>query len=264
MIARKPFFTTGIADGVPRGISMIIFNKIVVRNATASDIGEMAAIEREVYGRLGTPVFTEDYFRVWLDVHPAGLFVALCDGRIVGYKYSQIVEFDFDQMHRFTNYDEATDGGYTRATHRPNGNAFKGVSLCSVMPGAGRALFRATFDAVRRLGKRFYFCFTRMSGFDNYLCALEDKGNDVGRYGETEIARWYASRCARSAGGFCWPVFGEPPRLQLPMPSPDPVLSKQLKLKHFGLAGIVPECMRDPQSRNFAAFLIYRNPDYAE
>src|SRR3990172_5246615 len=142
--------------------------EILVRQARPEDVDAIVSLEKTVYGPLGTACYGEEYVRAWLEVHPPGLTVAVQDGAVVGYQYAQRVDFEFDRMHLFQKYDEATDHGCSRSSHRPDGNALHSVTLCSIIPGAGKALLDDLFELARRLNTRYTIGMARMPGLAAY------------------------------------------------------------------------------------------------
>jgi len=238
-------------------------DEITVRQARADDVEAIVALEKTVYGPLGTACYGEEYVRAWLEVHPEGLTVAEAGGRVVGYQYSQIVDFEFDLWREFATYDQATDHGYTKKSHRPDGNSVHSISLCSTESGAGRALIAGVFDLMRRLGKKYTVSQTRLAGFDAYLNSLDAAGVKIPDGASLdEVALWYALETARLVNGKIWPCLTRRPDLGLPpLNRPDPVAGKQLKNVGSGLVALLPGYMPDPQSRGYAVLLAKDNPD---
>jgi len=231
---------------------------IVVRQATGNDVGGLIKLESDVYAPLGMEVYGSKYFHAWLETNPAGLLVAVQGGNIVGYKYWQSVNFSFQDLHLFRDYPSVTDGGFTRKSHIPLGNAMHGVTICSMRRGAGKALFNEAFRMAKDLEKGWYVGFTRIPGFDKTLKRLEASHQELSRNLSSEhLAAWYVLENARLAKSGVWQTFPRVVQSTLPrLTTPDPALGKQLKFSGFKLAGILSNCMLDPQSRNFAALMI--------
>ena len=234
-----------------------------VRQAARKDIAALVEVERRTFGASGTDCYGEDYFSAWLDIHPEGLWLAESAGRAVGYGYAQGFRFEFDRLNELTTHDEVTDCGYTRSTHRPDGNSLYGLAIASIAPGAGRALLGHMLDLTRRLGKTYFLGSARIAGFDNYMKTLEDGGHPVlGAASEAEIALWYAHACAEMTRSKVWPTMPRKPALALPTPAgPDPVLNKHIAFSGYGMASLLPKYMRDPQSRHYGVCVVYRNPE---
>lgn len=230
--------------------------RILVRSARGEDVPRLVELDALTFGSAGVAPFGGDFFLTWLEVNPSGLIVAESDGRVVGYHYAQGADFSFERIGEFTTFDAAADGGFTRATHRPDGNSLHGVSMCSVLPGAGRLLFRRAFAQAERTGKAYYFGFTRMSGLAAFVGKVASAASPQG-VGLDGLAMWYARENARMVGGKVWPTAGTPPSLTLPpLTLPDRVLGRQLRIAGYGLARILPGCMPDPESLDFAALLV--------
>lgn len=231
-----------------------------VRPAIESDVPRLVKLEQQCFGSSGLDLYDGRHMRCWLEVNPDGLLVAEQDKKVVGYRYSQYLDFCFDNIADLTTNDAFTDSGFTRATHRADGNSINGVSVCSVVPGAGRVLFEAIFEKLRETNRHFYFGFSRISGFDRYCHWLNANGYDTASIGIKPLATWYATQCATQVDGKVW---GWVPneRLDLPSPEPDPVISKYLKHKGFGIAAILVDWLKDPPSRDVGVMVLYKNPN---
>lgn len=234
---------------------------IIARPAVSADIATLVALEKSVFAPLGTEYYGEAYFNAWFETNPDGLIVADCGGRVVGYQYSQWTNFAFDDFRHFATYHGATDGGFTRKSHRPDGNAVHCLSECSIMPGAGFVLGSSVIDLMMNFKKNFIVSQSRMPGFDNYAKSVENSNAPPDGVTLDELALWYAIGNAKLVGGKIWTALVGQPNLDLPLPDKkDPVLSGHLRFPGFGLAAILPNCMHDPQSRDYAALLVMTNP----
>lgn len=233
-----------------------------VRNATAGDVPMLVELDRARFGDTGMEVYGEAHFQCWLAINQAGLLVATHAGRIVGYRYSQYLDFTLEDIAGFTDNDAFTDRGLTLQTHKTSGNSINGVSVCSVMPGAGRVLFEVIFEQLRREGRRYYFGFSRIPGFAAYHERLQSAQLDLSQASLNQLATWYAIGCARQVGGLVHEGVSCPPSLNLPPPeTPDPVLSKYLKHRGLGVAAILPGWINDPASLDVGVMVLYKNPD---
>lgn len=235
---------------------------VTVRQARPEDVDAIVDLEKTVYGPLGTACYGEEYVRAWLEVHPEGLIVAERDGRLVAYLYFQIVDFGFDKLDRFATYDETTDDGFTRRSHRPDGNCVLCVTACSIESGANRAVTEHVYDLGWKLGMKYTLSQSRMPGFDAYLRDLESRRIDIpAGVSPDALALWYVLQTVIMVNGAIWPCLADRPDLPLPAPpGPDPVLSKHFKYPGAGLAALLPRYMRDPQSRDYAALLVSEYP----
>ncbi|MBN1585392.1 hypothetical protein JW899_03430 [Candidatus Uhrbacteria bacterium] len=236
---------------------------IRVRRACPRDIPKIVALERDLYGSAKMEYYCEDHVWTWFRVNPEGLTVAERGSTVVGYSYSQRVDFDFEKIGLFTTHDQATDSGYTAATHRPNGNALYGVTVCSAWPGAGWHLMADTFALARRLGTEYTMGMSRMPRFDRFMKKNGQDGNLIpDSFPERDLALWYALETARIVNGTVWPNVGPKPDLPLPeLRHPDPVIVHHLRFRNHGLAALLPNAVRDPQSRNYAALIVGRTAD---
>jgi hypothetical protein len=235
-----------------------------VRTATTADVPFLAELDRARFGDTGMEVYGEEHFRCWLDVNPSGLLVATHASSIVGYRYSQYLDFGPEDIAGLTDYTTFTDRGFTRRTHEASGNSISGVSLCSSMRGAGRALFEVMFEQLRREGRRSYFGFARIPGFAAYRERLKSSQADVSRVDLKQLATWYALGCARQVGGLVHEGVSCTESFRFPAPeAPDPVLSKYMRHRGLGIAAILPDWIEDPESLNVGVMVLYMNPDFA-
>lgn len=242
---------------------MFTSGQFSIRQARPDDVSILARLEREKFGPKGTDVYDEQYFNCWLEVNPEGLLVATIGDQVVGYRYSQYVNFTPSDISALTTHNAFTDDGFTRSTHIPNGNSINGVSVCSMMRGAGRVLFEVIFDQLIRQGRRNYFGFSRIEGFHEYCLLLEEQGVDTSSIPAKDLVTWYAYCCAEDAGGFLHDTVDTSgmPRNLPKVAKPDPVLSKYLKHQGFGVAAILPGWMKDPQSHGFGVMVLFKNPN---
>lgn len=237
------------------------FGGFTIRTATPADVPLLVALDRAKFGDAGMAVYGEEHFRCWLEINPSGLLVATHAGRVVGYRYSQYLDFDLEQIAGLTTNAAFTDDGFSRATHRASGDSINGMSVCSSMPGAGRALFEVIFEQLRREGRRYYFGFARIPGFAAYC---ERLGDEASRIERRQLATWYALACARRVGGLVHEGVADAGGVRLRDPDvPDPVLCKYLKHSGFGIAAVLPDWIEDPASLNVGVMVLYKNPDLA-
>lgn len=237
---------------------------IVVRPARIEDISELAEVEKRAWGNLGTEVYGAGQFQSWLEVNPICFWVAEYEKRLVGYVYGQLNNFSVADIPRFVSCDEVTDHGHTRKTHNFNGDSLYGMSVTSIQPGAGKPLIYALYQRVVDLGKKCYFAFPRISGFDAYCRRLEETGILAAKISpelEADIALWYTVECAKLAGEKVWDICPVPPQFSLPKPiAPDPVLNWHLRHWHLpstrlGIVKVLHGFMPDPQSRNYTVLI---------
>lgn len=219
----------------------------------------IVALEEASYAANGMQCYGTDHVAAWLEVNPAGLFVAEHGGNVVGYTCTQTIHFEPGRAHAMKTHDIATDCGYIRRTHRPDGNSIYGLSICSSVPGASREMFRHICAYARENGKAYYMGFSRIPGFDKYAKIVEDDALAAGNgVSQDDLALWYAHACIDMVGGGMHDVFPPRPRLSLPVPEdPDPVFCKYLKVPGMWTAALVPGYMQDPESRDYGICMAY-------
>jgi hypothetical protein len=241
---------------------MALQTSFFVRQAERRDLETIVALEQARFGGSGVEAYGPEHVRGWFEINPAGMVVAEREGRVVGYQYSQRWRFGFDRLAALTTHDEVTDGGHARATHDPAGNAWYGISFCSIASGAGRALLESIFQAMPGHGVDYFVGASRIPGFDSYVCGLDATGIDWrAATSESRLALFYAYACAKMSGAKIWPSMPPQPELHLPLPPrPDPVLNKHMQIPAHGMAAFLPGYIHDPSSRNYGVFLVYQAP----
>jgi hypothetical protein len=235
---------------------------VEVRRARVEDLSILAGIEQLVWSQLKTEILNIHHFKTWLDVFGEGFWVAEAAGKVVGYLAYQKVIFDLDKLSALS-FNQATDHGFIHGTHIENGNCFYGISSCSIHAGAGGALAKSGERMTIAHGQKCAIAYCRMPGFSQYyegICHL-NQGSNFNPAQENALALNYCLETAGLVGGKIGKV--SVPALDLDLPqvqNRDPVIGRFLKYTEFYLAGVVGGYMKDPLSRDFAAILIFDNP----
>lgn len=237
--------------------------KLCVRNANFHDLNRVTQLESEIFSAQGITPFGQQHFAAWLDIYPKGFFVAEQEGVIVGYTYTQVINCNPSnpgEFHSWSTFDQMNDGGYTRATHCPDGNFHLGVNIGSVVPGAGKVLVEALMKLAHDLQKPL-LGMSRVSGFRKYFERLI-KGRVLEEQMALEIKNtivlFYALQCAQMVNGGVRLVkdacgLERLGKVKLPpVDVPDPVLCKYLRNPHFVVWTILPNFIDDPASLNYS------------
>lgn len=125
---------------------------IKVRVAKAEDAPEMAALARAAYAEWpAANIANERNYALQIAAFPGGQFVAIADGRIVGYATSLIVQIDDDSP--WYNHAEMTGFG-TFSTHDPAGNSLYGADIAVHPDWRGKGVAQLLYQARRTLMKR--------------------------------------------------------------------------------------------------------------
>jgi ribosomal protein S18 acetylase RimI-like enzyme len=123
---------------------------IVVRPADVSDLESLLMIEREAWSE--GLAFTEDHFRSHLEVFkdfPEGIQIAEAQGVAAGNAVAQLMKYDLENP--IPDWYTATNDGFLRRTHDPEGNVLYGVSL-SVSPRfSSLRVGKAIIEAAKRI-----------------------------------------------------------------------------------------------------------------
>lgn len=228
-----------------------------MREVKEDDLPELAALERQLWGGLGTPIWAYADLKEWLEKGSPFFLLAESGGRIGGYYYGQLNDFSLEKTDDYTKFDTVTGRGYTRHEHDPNGNSVYGVCVSSIMRGAGAALHAEVHLRIGKLRKKYFFCHSRIPGFAAYLAQLDPESRKYAEGRLDQVALWYAHGCMKLAGARDWgPWCTLRPTLALPEPIPDPVLTSHVKGigTCLGLLRVVSGFMNDPESKHYSAF----------
>jgi hypothetical protein len=117
-----------------------------IRQARLSDIKEILRVEKEAWPE-GLRA-TREIINSRLNTFPEGFLCAVENGEIKGFVVTEILDYDIQSSS--LSWQEATDRGYIRKTHNPNGDTLYGVSL-SVAACAGKGVAVSLLEATGRL-----------------------------------------------------------------------------------------------------------------
>lgn len=163
-------------------------------------------------------------------VFPEGQFVVELAGRIVGAAASLVVRFGLDQYRPHT-YAGITDGGYFH-NHDPQGETLYAADIYVHPDFRGLGVARRLYEARRQLCRRLNLRRVVAGG------RLDDYAEHADRLSPEEYVAEVEAATLR-----------------------DRVLSFQLS-EGFVVRGVLRNYVRDPKSRNCAAFVEWQNPDY--
>ncbi|MEW6660929.1 MAG: GNAT family N-acetyltransferase [Bacillota bacterium] len=156
---------------------------IVVRQYTMDDFEGLIELQRESFPPPFPPElwWKREQIAAHLETFPAGAMVAELHGRMAGSATSLIIKYD-GQPH---TWEEASDNGYIKGSHQPDGDSLYGIDIC-VSPrfrgkGVAKALYDARKELVTRLGLKRFLAGARIPGFHHYASrmAVEDYVNLV-------------------------------------------------------------------------------------
>jgi predicted amidohydrolase/GNAT superfamily N-acetyltransferase len=205
---------------------------IIVRPATLADVPALVELNHLSYPELirENIVWTEEQLRSHLHVFPEGQIVAEVDGRVVGAVSSLIVDLGIDPL-RWHTWAGITDNGFF-TNHDPRADTLYGadVYVHPEMRGRriGAALYEARRKLCRRLNLRRIVAGGRLWHYQQYANQFS-----VEEYVERVIAGQLR----------------------------DLVLTYQLR-EGFIVRNVMPNYLPDPNSRNYATFIEWLNPDY--
>ena len=202
--------------------------KLVLRNATGTDIPSLVELTRKVYG--GDNGHSADMLRGQQAQFPTGQFVAEYEGKIVGF----CATFRIDEETAMTphTWDEITGGGYA-SRHDPDGDWLYGMDVCVDEAYRGLRIGRRMYAARKKLCQKLGL---RGIVFGGRLPGLEKRIKAVGSV-EAYVKSVREGRHR------------------------DPTMSFQLR-NGFELIGVLERYVPgDRESMGYAAHLAWRNPD---
>jgi predicted amidohydrolase/GNAT superfamily N-acetyltransferase len=205
--------------------------RLVIRNALLKDIAGIRALCRVAYPDI--PPYTAAQVRGQIQNFSQGQFVAIYEGRVVGYcatfRISEVIAFE---KH---DWNEITGNGFA-SRDDPGGEWLYGMEIFVDPNMRGY-----------RIGQRFY-------NERRTLCMrLGLKGIVFGGRMPGLAKRW---RKLRSAEAYVELVKDKKLR--------DPVMSFQMR-NGFEIVGVLPDYLpSDRESMGYAAHMVWRNPKFAE
>ena len=203
---------------------------VIIRNSRIEDFAQVRELQQRIYPTLAP--WSEEQFRRHLEVFPEGQFTAWIGADLVGAASSLIVLWDDYGLHH--NWPEVTARGWFD-THDPNGKTLYGAEVF-VDPtirrmGIGRALYTARRRLCRALKLKRIIAAGRLPGYH--------------RHAQHMSANTYAMKV----------IWGD---------IDDPVLRFQLR-QGFQFCGVIEGYLPDDvESCNYAALIVWLNPEYRE
>jgi GNAT superfamily N-acetyltransferase len=202
-----------------------------VREARRGDIPQILELQAAAYPVLASvSAWQAHHLESQQTRFPEGQLVVAIGGRVVGYSASFITTSDRAfQPHTFREI--TVRGSFEH--HDPRGDTLYGAEMM-VHPdergqGIARSLYEARFDLARRLRLHYFAAGGRLPGY-------ADVADDV------DPATYVADVVAGKRT--------------------DRVLTPQLR-SGLEVRGVLPDYLNDPKSRNYAALLVWTNPEFA-
>lgn len=197
-----------------------------IRQVKSKDMRKILRIEREAWPE-GLRA-TREMFHSRLKTFPEGFLCAVENRDVQGFVVTEILNYDIQRSS--LSWQEATDNGYIRNTHNPNGDTLYGVSL-SVSPCARKGVAIALLEAagkfaIKRGLKRVLFG-SRLPRYHKYAAQMSideyvSAKTRTGRYLDPELGMY------QSIG------------------------LKPLK--------VIPKYIKDPESLNYGILVVWENP----
>lgn len=149
-------------------------SQITVRPYTLNDYEALLDIQKEAF----PPPFpsdlwwTREQIQSQVETFPEGGLIAEVNEQAVGSATSLLVQYDGSPH----TWDEVSDSGFIRQSHRPDGDSLYGIDLC-VRPsmrgqGIAQALYEARKQTVRELNLKRFVTACRIPGFHKHAQTL--------------------------------------------------------------------------------------------
>ncbi len=218
--------------------------KIRIRQARVDDIEAILLVEEKAWPE--NLRASREMYQSRLRTFPQGTLVAETEGKIEGVVVVEIVNFRF--VSNVCSWDKATDYGYIRKSHDPQGNTLYGVNL-SVSPQTQSRVAVALSEAVDKLAIKLDFkqivLGARIPRFARYLKHYSQKNgiSVISDEKRDSIADHYIRATTRK---------GHPL---------DPEINFYQKAG-TKIIKLLPDYFKDPESLDYGVLLIWPNPFY--
>ncbi len=220
--------------------------KIKIRQARVDDIEAILLVEKKAWPE--NLRASREMYESRLGIFPQGTLVAEGEGGIEGVVVSQVIHFN--SIPDISSWNEATDDGYIRNSHDPQGNTLYGVNL-SVSPQTQSRVAVALLEAVGKLAIRHNFkqivLGGRIPSFARYLKHYCQK-NGISVIPDEErdrIAEHYMRATNRRGNPL----------------DPQITLYQKAGMK---IIKLLPNYFKDPESLNYGILLLWTNPFYGK
>lgn len=220
--------------------------KIRIRQARVGDIEAILLVEKEAWPE--NLRASREMYQSRLRTFPQGTLVAETEGKIEGVVVSQIM--DFNSIPDISSWSEATDHGYIKNSHNPEGNSFYGVNL-SVCHQSQSRVAMTLLEAVGKLAVRHNLkqivLGGRIPSFARYLKHHCQK-NGIPVISDQERDR-IAQHYMRATNRRGHPV------------DPEINFYQKAGMKTIKL---LPNYFKDPESLNYGVLVLWSNPFYGK
>ena len=220
--------------------------KIRIRQARVDDIEAILLVEKKAWPE--NLRASREMYESRLGTFPQGTLVAEGEGKIEGVVVVEIV--NFRSVSDVCSWNEATDYGYIRKSHDPQGNTLYGVNL-SISPQTQSRVAVALLEAVDKLAIKLDFKQIILGGriprFARYLKHYCQKNgiSVISDEKRDKIADHYIRATTRKGHSL------------------DPQITFYQKVG-TKIIKLLPNYFKDPESLDYGALLIWLNPFYGK
>jgi hypothetical protein len=220
--------------------------KIRIRQARADDIEAILLVEKKVWPE--SLRACQEMYQSRLSTFPQGTLIAEREGNIEGVVVVQLM--NFSSTPDISSWNEATDYGYIKNSHNPEGNSLYGVNL-SVCHGSQNRVAMTLLEAMGKLAIRHNFkqivLGGRIPGFARYLKHYRQKNGIpvISDEKRDKIAEDYM-RATNKRGS--------------PL---DPEINFYQKAG-MKIIKLLPNYFEDPESLNYGVLVLWPNPFYGK
>ena len=230
---------------------------IRIRPVCKNDIDSLAELESLVWTPLHSTPLTWDMLAAWYAEHSPFFLVAEYEKTICGFYFGRTIDLSPVTALKFLDSRAMYAGGFHSYPRDPKGRSLYGITMLSVVPKAGKALYEAVWQLKREQHVLYSVGISRLPGLREYV-----KKHHTAQEDEKNIALWYAVESTRLLRVRLWPTceLVQEPNSYMRLSAPDRMLAFHTYGTSFGLLGILPEFMTDPASLNYGAVILSEYP----
>lgn len=234
-------------------------SEIFVRPVREEDLSVIVAMEERTWPSMGADPLSRKTLTAWYLEKSPFFLIAECSGTPCGFYFGRMITLTEETALTFLDQTLMSSGGIHQYPYAKHGNSVYGITMLSTVKGAGRALYTAVWKRKKALCIKYSIGISRLSDFRNFAMML-----NAAKVSLDDIALWYATSSARQLGLRMWPSC-KAVQEWLPthtLQKPDRMLAFHTYGTSFGLLGVLPGFMTDPESMNYGAVILSEHPHF--